>query len=57
MPFYKFIQKIVIGDNTPPVMDKVCEMDITKDADKLQVNTIVTWPEVNAWDEVDGSVL
>lgn len=38
-------------------MDKVCEMDITKDADKLQVNTIVTWPEVNAWDEVDGSVL
>lgn len=38
-------------------MDNVCGRDIFKDADKLQVNTIVTWPEDNAWDEVDGSVL
>lgn len=46
----------VTGDNTPPLMDQVCGQDIPRTADKLQVNTIVTWPENNAWDEVDGSV-
>lgn len=43
-------------DSTPPLMDQVCGQDISRNADKLQVNTIVTWPENNAWDEVDGSV-
>lgn len=47
---------IIIGDHTPPNMRGVCQHDINKTADKFQTNTIVSWPENNAFDDRDGQV-